>query len=113
MKIKDNLDLLEYEVKSHNDDDILPQTNQYMFSLDKIQNPHSHIAMSKSSNQVNTLPCHSGKSPYVDRLDSNFNLTSKPSQKHDFEEPVVKYDSTKVADPRATPSKGFFSNYFP
>jgi len=110
MKTKDSLDLLDYEAKINSNHDVFPQTNQYIFSLEKNQNSFPHELAGRIPAQSNLISIHENDGPVsLGRSQTGFYLSPKASQDN-FGMFNPNYEDLKVVEYKN--SKGFFSNIF-
>jgi hypothetical protein len=105
MKTKDNLNLLDYEAQINQNYDLFPQTNQFVFSLEKTQNPTLHQMMVKSP-QYNSLAPIQETDPHDGVMRTNEFISPR------FNTEFHGYEDLKVVEYKNSMSKGFFSNIF-
>ncbi len=105
MKTKDNLNLLDYEAQINQNYDLFPQTNQFVFSLEKTQNPTVHQMMVKSPQYSNLAPIQE-TDPHEGVMRTNEFISPR------FNTEFHGYEDLKVVEYKNSMSKGFFSNIF-
>jgi len=102
MKTKDNLNLLDYEAQINTNYDLFPQTNQFVFTLEKVQNPALHQLTIKSPSNLAPIQESEGIMKTHEFMSPRFNM----------EFPMNNYEDLKVIEYKNSMSKGFFSNIF-
>jgi len=109
MKTKDNLNLLDYEAQINQNYDLFPQTNQFVFTLEKNQNPALHQLTIKSPQYSSNLATIQESDPHDGVIRTNEFIS--PRFNTEFHN---NYEDLKVVEYKnsMSSSKGFFSNIF-